>query len=499
MKTSKPFQKGIFIFRRDLRLVDNLGLIQTMKMCEHVIPLFIFTPEQILHQKNPFFSCRAARFMIESLMDLDKEIRKISDGGLITLYGDNVDCLRSFIREHEDDIDYIGFNADITPYAKKRDSAIADMCSRLDNVHCEMTDGDYYLTLPLFSPSTSSSSSSSSEPYKKFTPFYEKCLQNGSDEFIDSLKPKVIRKQTFEAAFGSSNRDEKKHRHQISLVEAFERFLDLAAEDDVEYDTKGGRTQAIKQLRKSLRKQLAGNFYVDNHNILAEETTGLSPYIKFGCLSIREVYQAFHTGGTGASREAIIRQLYWRDFYAQILFHYPHVLGHSMKPSYDQIRWKTNKDHYKAWTEGKTGFPVVDAGMRQLNMTGRMHNRARLICANFLVKTLLIDWRLGEKYFARKLIDYDVASNNGNWQWIASTGADSTPYFRTFNPWLQQKNFDPDCHYIRRWIKEVSDLDCRAIHQLSNVKVEVDYPKPIVDYSVQKRLAMDIYEAALKK
>jgi deoxyribodipyrimidine photo-lyase len=228
--------------------------------------------------------------------------------------------------------------------------------------------------------------------------------------------------------------------------------------------------------------------YKKTHNNLATPTTLLSPYIKFGCISVREAYEKFST--------PIVRQLFWRDFYAHILYAFP-KLGHPVVEKYEKLAWNNNQSHFNAWKNGKTGFPIVDACMRQLNISGYMHNRGRLIVASFLVKTLLIDWRWGEKYFAQNLVDYDVASNMHNWLWIAGGGADSQEYFRIFNPWEQSKKNDPDCVYIKKWIPEVADVENRKLHNWFKDYDENIYIKPIVDYSVQKKKVLDAYRAVV--
>ncbi|NBU98349.1 MAG: deoxyribodipyrimidine photo-lyase, partial [Spirochaetia bacterium] len=242
--------------------------------------------------------------------------------------------------------------------------------------------------------------------------------------------------------------------------------------------------QEIKTLKTAVRTQ---THYPKTHNDLDKETTQLSAYIKFGCISIREAYKALH------GKTAIIRQLIWRDFYANILYSFPHVLGHAMKQKYNKVKWHHNSSWFKKWCKGETGFPVVDACMKQINTTGYMHNRGRLIVASFLTKTLLIDWREGEKYFAKMLTDYDPASNNGNWQWVASTGADSQPYFRIFNPWEQARNFDPHCKFIKQWLPDLKDVPEKDIlnwdSEWEKYK-DLKYPKPMVDYKKQKELAL---------
>jgi deoxyribodipyrimidine photo-lyase len=197
---------------------------------------------------------------------------------------------------------------------------------------------------------------------------------------------------------------------------------------------------------------------------------------------------------------ALMRQLIWRDFYANILYSFPRVLGHGLKEKYNKIHWHHNKKWFEDWKKGQTGFPLIDAGMRELNTTGYMHNRARLVVASFLVKTLLINWQDGEEYFATKLTDYDPASNNGNWQWIAGSGADSQPYFRIFNPWRQAEEYDYECKYIKKWIPELKDVPNRAIHkwnsEYNNYK-DSGYVKPICDYEEQKEKVLKMYKNAL--
>ena len=229
-------------------------------------------------------------------------------------------------------------------------------------------------------------------------------------------------------------------------------------------------------------------------NILKCNTSILSAYIKFGCISIREVYH-FFKDTFGLSSE-LIRQLIWRDFYAHVLFAYPNVLDKSS----NKIKWMKNKGYFDKWCSGNTGFPIIDACMRQLNNTGWMHNRGRLVTSCFLVKTLLLDWREGEKYFANKLIDYDVASNNGNWQWISGTGVDSMPYFRTFNPWTQSENYDNDAEYIKQWVPELNDVEPKDIHnwdEMYKKYKDINYPKPIVEFRKQRIKSLELYKKYL--
>jgi deoxyribodipyrimidine photo-lyase len=311
-------------------------------------------------------------------------------------------------------------------------------------------------------------------PYQKFTPFYNKASKI-------KVQPPASKKH-----LPLKNKDTHVP-NKITLEQAMKKFTKINPDILVH----GGRSEALKMLCKAVRDI---KNYDATHNDLNKKTTELSAAIKFGCVSIREVYKALH------SKTGLIRQLYWREFYSNILYEFPRVLGHSLKPKYDKIKWHHNSTWFSAWCKGETGFPIVDAGMRQMNVTGYMHNRSRLIVASFLVKTLLIDWREGEKYFATKLSDYSPENNNGNWQWISSSGADSQQFYRIFNPWLQGENFDKDCEYIKKWVPELATLDPKIIHNWETEWVnhkDIKYPKPICNYSQQKEKALKIYKDAL--
>ena len=453
------FENGLFIFRRDLRIVDNNGLNFLNETCKNIYAIFIFTPEQV-GSSNKYKSENSVQFMIESLKDLAIQISK-SGGSLYTFFGDNNKIINKCINTLK--IDVVCFNLDITPYARERDDKIIKLCEHLKI--SVMYDYDYYL----YEPGTILNGSG--EPYQKFTPFYETCLKKTVQ--LPS-KMKIIHFKKFNTHIPN----------KITLEQALQKFTKVNPDILVH----GGRTEAIKVLNTSVKKQ---SHYSKNHNELDKQTTQLSAYIKFGCVSIREAYFALH------SKTDIIRQLIWRDFYANIMYSFPHVLGKPMKQNYNKVHWHHNNEWLKLWSNGKTGFPIVDAAMCELNVTGYMHNRGRLIVASFLTKTLLIDWRDGEKIFARKLTDYDPASNNGNWQWVASTGADSQPYFRIFNPWEQAKKYDPNCEYIKKWVPELSNVPVKDILNWDTCfdkYTNISYPKPMVDYKKQKELALKMFK-----
>lgn len=467
-------ENGIFIFRRDLRVVDNTTLIQLSKKCKNIFPIFIFTPEQVT-DKNKYKSEFAVQFMIESLQELSKEIReysissnskKVSKNKLYSFYGENIDVIKYLLKKMK--IDIIAFNYDYTPYAIKRDEQIMSLCEK-ENIEL-LNDHDYCLQVP------ETVLNGSNETYKKFTPFYNKFVTYPITSPYSKTKTANLN-----IGFASiKNIDTYTNRLPLDLA------LHKFTSNNPHLIVYGGRPGGLLKLKDATKTQ---NKYDENRNNLNKKTSELSAYIKFGCVSIREVYKEFND----KKNNQFIRQLIWRDFFANILYSFPFVLGKSLKPSYDNLTWDNNIKHINAWKNGKTGFPIVDAGMRQLNKTGYMHNRARLIVASFLVKTLIVDWRIGERYFATQLRDYDPASNNGNWQWISGGGADSQPYFRIFSPWEQAKKHDPTCEYIKEWVPELESYSTKTIlnwdteyeYHMDKKREEL-YIKPIVDYSNQK-------------
>lgn len=463
-KGDQKGERGLFIFRRDLRTEDNRGLQALAAHCKEIYTIFIFTPEQVTGA-NAYKSTNAIQFMIESLRDLQNEINK-HGGKLHFFYGKNTSVINTLIDAWK--IDVVGCNKDYTPYALKRDEEIRGLCKR-KHVSFQSFD-DYYLNPP------EAIMTGQKEPYKKFTPYYRvaKTLLSKNAR-MESTKTKLYN-QLVKGGEGKAA--------TLSLDTAFRKFIGRGNEDIMVH---GGRAEGLRLLRS---ERLSS--YNVKRNDLNYATSHLSAYIKFGCISIREVYHRFK-GNSG-----FVRQLIWRDFYASILFFFPHVLGHAMKPKLNKLAWSSNKKYLEAWKRGETGFPVVDACMRELNTTGYMHNRGRLIVSSFLTKTLLLDWREGERYFAQKLTDYDPASNNGNWQWTASTGVDSQPYFRIFNPWSQSAQYDPGATYIKKWVPELRNVDAKTIHDEEDMKsTKVNgYPAPIVDYAAQKEKALRLFKDA---
>ena len=455
--------KSLFIFRRDLRLHDNLGLIECYKKSETVIPIFIFTPEQI--NKNEYFSSNSFQFMLESLEELDNELKNKYNSQIHYYYGDNIKILNQILENY--DFDSIFFNKDYTVYAKNRDENIVQFCKKYEK-SCNMYED--YLLLPIGNFLKSDGS-----PYEKYTPFKNNAkLKKVTQPNHYKLNGNKFSKISFDF-------------NMKSLDKYYDKNDDILLH--------GGRINGLEHLH-NMKKFID---YSEVRNDLKTPTTHLSPYIKFGCLSIREVYDSIHK--LYGINHGLIDQLYWREFYYYLAYYIPRVLqGKSLKEKYDGIKWDNNPKIFDAWKNGMTGFPAVDAGMREMNKTGYMHNRARLITSGILIKILNCDWRLGEKYFATKLIDYDPIVNNGNWQWSSGSGADSQPYFRIMSPWKQALDNDPECLYIKKWIPELKDVPNKDILNWGKAweKYKGKYPKPIVDYEFMRKEIVKIYKDGLQ-
>ncbi len=444
----KKHSLGLFIFRRDLRIEDNTAFIYASKLCQKILPCFIFDPRQV--ENNPYRSNFAVQFMKESIEDLQKQLAN-RGGKLYLFYGKPNEIMqKTLITTH---FDALFINRDYTPFAKKRDEDIKTFCM-INNITFYSLD-DVLLITPehiLREDNT---------PTTVFSRFYKKAIT------IPVTKPL----QPNEPHFYQGNISE--HIHEISSLPFFPPQNEKAR-------LKGGRTEGLKWLKRACELE----DYKNQRDILEKEkNTFLSPYLKFGCLSPREVFHKIKSNNPDP--EPILRQLYWRDFFTLIAFYFPHVFGKPFNKSFQKVWWSKEKNTFRLWTEGLTGFPIVDAGMRELNTTGWLHNRARLIVGSFLTKDLHIDWQWGERYFATKLIDYDPSVNNGNWQWVAGTGCDAQPYFRIFNPWLQSKKFDPNAKYIKRWLPELQYIPPDHLHQWDTFYKDypqINYPPPIINH-----------------
>lgn len=455
----KNFKKALFIFRRDLRIQDNNGLIEALKKSEQVIPCFIFDSIQV-GTKNSYRSMNAIQFMVESLKELNDQLRK-KGSHLYFFYGDTHEIVKKLIILQK--IDAVFVNRDYTPFSLKRDEQLEKNCIQHNCAFFSHND------LLLHEPEQILSGNGT--PYSIFTAFYKKAV----------LLP--VQKQQIKITGTFFNKP-------IVLSHGFEVLKKINLQHNKKIWLKGGRSQALLLLKKI--KNLAN--YSKTRDYPELPTSYLSAHLKFGTISIRETY--WKIAETLGKSHPLLRQLYWRDFFTHVAYHSPFVFGQAYHEKYNKLPWKNDKNDFKAWREGKTGFPIVDAGMRQLNETGWMHNRVRMIAASFLIKDLHIDWRWGEKYFAQQLVDYDPAVNNGNWQWNASTGCDAQPYFRIFNPWLQQKKFDKDCDYIIRWVPELKNISPKIIHTwyISRNTAIKNYPRPIIDHAKENAKAKLIYK-----
>jgi deoxyribodipyrimidine photo-lyase len=453
-----PVQRALHIFRRDLRLQDNTALNEALRSADEVITCFIFNDAQVQAHKHR--SANGLCFMIESLEELAKEISE-KGGKLFFLHGEHHKVVESLVKDLN--IGAVFFNKDYTPFSRARDEAIANTCAKLD-VPCTQC-SDALLCEP------SAFGKDDGKPYTVYTPFFKRASKETVAEPVKLARGAFIAPRT-----------------SLTTVKPRDFWPEESAPQRVSV---GGRSKAISILKG------IGDYskYEEERNLPAlKGTTLLAPHNKFGTVSIREVYHAVASSlGVG---HTLIRELYWRDFFTHIAWHFPHVFGHAFHRMYDAIEWSKDMKLFNAWCEGRTGYPIVDAGMRELVTTGFMHNRVRMIVASFLVKDLHISWRWGESFFARHLTDYDPAVNNGSWQWAASTGCDAQPYFRIFNPWLQQKRFDPDCIYIKRWIPELKNLSPKIIHDLGDPETSRpdNYPHPIVEHSLQKIRAEEMFK-----
>lgn len=474
---------NIFLFHRDLRLIDNTSLIHQLKDNKTIIPIFIFPPEQINPRKNKYFSHNSVQFMIESLHELSDDIKNKS-GKMYFFKGDTMTVLKDLNKIES--INSIGFNLDYTPYAKKRDKEIIDWCND-NNIKC-YTKEDYALYDMINNPQTNKADNT---PYLVFTPFYNHCINNLTVRPVDKYN-------SFHFTKISKLEDSKYYINEKSIDDFYQ--------DNPSINVHGGRKNGLKILNQLDKFK----DYEKKRDILTYNTTFLSAHNKFSTISIREEYHKM--ASLLGKKSGLIRELHWRDFYLNVVHNFPHILqgqikgkNKSLKPEYDKLKWSYNKKLFQKWCDGQTGFPVVDAAMIQLNTIGYMHNRMRMVTSSFLTKTLHISWLMGEQYFANKLIDYEPTMNNQGWQWSTGNGADPQPYFRIFNPWTQAIKYDPDCEYIKKWIPELKNVSNKDILDWGNpdvhnkwIKSGVKYYSPVVEYDKERVKTLSIYKKALK-
>lgn len=424
---------NIFWFRRDLRLHDNHGFYKALRHGE-TLPIFIFD-ENIL-EDLPKNDARIT-FIFSLLEEMQTELKKHKKS-LAVFKGNPSTIFSKLLKENK--IEKVFTNTDYEPYAKKRDSEIKQFLNE------KGVDFETFKDQVVFEKDEIVKDDG--KPYVVFTPFANKW------------------KQTFSAKNLENFPSEK------NLSKVVSHNYDFLSLKEI-----GFEKSKIQVKPFDISKKIIENYKETRDFPAVEGTSGLSPYLRFGKVSIREMVEK-----SNASREkTFLNELIWREFFMQILWHFPETVTQSFRPKYDKIKWRNNEKEFELWKNGKTGYPIVDAGMRQLNETGTMHNRVRMVVASFLCKHLLIDWRWGEAYFAEKLLDYEQSSNVGNWQWAAGSGVDAAPYFRIFNPSEQTKKFDKDLIYIKKYVPEFQDLDY----------------KPMVDHKEARERALEVYKKAV--
>ena len=426
---------SIFWFRRDLRLKDNHGLYQALESGKKVLPIFIFDEDILDLLENK--SDKRVDFIVQALQTLNSFL-KSKNKGIKIFKGKPLEIYKKLTVNYE--IEAVYSNEDYEPYAIKRDQEIADFLASKNIAFHQFKDQVIFHKDEIVK--------ADKKPYTVYTPYSKLWL----NEF------QKVDLQGFPS--------EKKLDNLLDIP-----FEELKIEDigfqktNLAFEIPEADLHIIKT-------------YEETRNFPAVKgTTQLGVHLRFGTISVRKLAKIAKENNL-----TFLKELIWREFFMQILYHFPKVVNHSFKSKYDAIPWENNPEFLEKWKAGKTGFPIVDAGMRELNATGFMHNRVRMITASFLIKHLLTDWRIGEAYFAEKLMDYDLSANNGNWQWCASSGCDAAPYFRIFNPDEQQKKFDPDFKYIKKWIPEFGTKY---------------YPKPIVEHKKAREKVLKVYKEAL--
>jgi len=429
---------AVFWFRRDLRLVDNAGLFNALKSGLPVLPVFIFD-KNILQKLSAGNDARVS-FIHTEILKINNEL--VKNGSSLKVIHDNP--LGAFHKLTEEyDIEAVYTNRDYEPYATQRDSEIGAFLKQKGVKFNTFKDHIIFERNEVLKDDGT--------PYTVFTPYSNKWkLKLGNTEIPEFPSQNYI---------GGFMKTEPLMIHTLQEL--------------------GFEQSKIKVPDYNISEDLIKN-YAEKRDLPAfDATSKLGVHLRFGTISIRQATQK-----AIKYSEIFLNELIWRNFFSSILSHFPYVEKSAFKPKYDLIEWRNNEKEFELWCLGKTGYPLVDAGMRELNETGFMHNRVRMVTASFLTKHLLIDWRWGEAYFAEKLLDFDLASNNGNWQWAAGSGCDAAPYFRVFNPEAQQKKFDGKAEYILKWLPEYGT---------------VQYPKPIVEHKFARERVLKAYKSALEK
>jgi len=461
-------------YRRDLRVADHPALTLAAREFDRVIPVFVFD-DTLLHGR--FASAPRTRFMLGCLHALDTALRDCASG-LVIRHGAPEDELVTLAAETN--AKTVLWTSDVAPYARARDRRVTAALSDA-GVRARPCGGAYVVDV-------SKPRSNAGKPFTVFSPFHRRWLD---------LERRTIHRPPAELpALPSALR-----KGRLPSLDALGLDGPKLDEPFCEPGEPAARRALVRWLDGGVKR------YADTHDLVADVhgTSGLSPYLRWGCISAAECEQrAARRDGTGPS--AWIRQLCWRDFYAHVMLTHPDNARVEFQPRYRELEWVDDADALAAWRAGTTGYPLVDAGMRQLARTGWMHNRARLVVGSFLTKDLHLDWRLGEAHFEALLLDGEPAQNNGNWQWVSSVGVDPAPYFRRiFNPMLQQRKFDPGGDYVRRWVPELRDVPLARLvepwtmtaseQEAAGCVIGRDYPAPIVEHAVERRRAVERYQA----
>ena len=426
----------LFWFRRDLRIEDNCGLFHALNGKNKVLPIFIFDKEIL--KKLPKQDARLEMILMSlNTIDLAMKAKKCSVG---KFHGTPKAIFTELIKKWQ--VEKVICNEDYEPYATNRDAEIRGLLER-EGVAFEMHKDQVIFAKDEIVKKDGS-------PYKVYTPFSRKWLERFEENEL-----KIYPSETL---LGNLISDE-------SLPK-----INLA---DLGFDK-----STIVEPKYSFDNKIIDEYEETRNFPSLDSTSRLGSYLRFGIVSVRFLVQK----AASRSNNIFLKELIWREFFMQILWHFPHTSHKSFKPQYDRIEWLNNPTDFEKWCKGNTGYPLVDAGMRQLNQTGFMHNRVRMLVGSFLCKHLLIDWRWGEAYFAEKLLDYEMSSNIGNWQWVAGCGVDAAPYFRIFNPSEQVKKFDKELRYIQKWVPNFQ---------------EIDYPAPMVDHKKARERCLMVYKTAL--
>jgi len=428
---------NIFWFRRDLRLDDNVGLFKALNGKFPVLPVFIFDTD-ILEQL-PKDDARVT-FIHDSLQAMRKKLQDSCESSIAIYHGKPLEIFKKIIDDFE--VQNVITNHDYEPYAIKRDNEVADFLSEKDIGFYTFKDQVIFEKNEVVKED--------GKPYLVFTPFMRKWKERFKDYSLKVYETKTLLKNCIEHS----------RLHNLSLSDlGFERSKIIVPDYDVS-------------------KTLIQDYEKTRNFPAKDETSKLSPHLRFGTVGIRQVVEK----AIAEKNKTFWNELIWREFFMQILWHFPETQIEAFKKKYDRIEWRNNEAEFEKWKTGTTGFPLVDAGMRQLNKTGWMHNRVRMLVGSFLCKHLLIDWRWGEAYFAEKLLDYEMSSNVGNWQWVAGCGVDAAPYFRIFNPTTQIEKFDKEKNYIKKWVPEFGSTN---------------YPNEMVNHKEARERALNVYKKAV--